>query len=33
MMGNDALKKRGEFNVEAILRIACTPETLLKGAN
>jgi AcrR family transcriptional regulator len=31
MMGTEALRARREFNVNAILRIACTPEILLKG--
>jgi AcrR family transcriptional regulator len=31
MMSEDAQKKRGAFNVDAILRIVCTPQTLLKG--
>lgn len=31
MMGAESLKKRGAFNADAILRIVCTPETLMKG--
>jgi len=32
MMTEDALKKRGAFNVDSILRIVCTPEALSKGS-
>jgi AcrR family transcriptional regulator len=32
MMTEDALKKRGAFNVDSILRIVCSPEALTKGA-
>jgi AcrR family transcriptional regulator len=31
MMTEDALKKRGAFNVDSILRIVCTPEAVMKG--
>lgn len=31
MMSEEALKKRGAFNVDSLLRIVCTPETLMKG--
>lgn len=31
MMGEDSLQQRGAFNADAILRIVCTPETLMKG--
>lgn len=32
MMGEGSLKQRGIFNADAILRIICTPETLMKGS-